>query len=339
MVIAGAYARGAAVLAGIVATVVRQASALQAWTATPSHSAFPTPTSLWRTAHPRSASADSLVRASVWPSVPPAPPQRRPPGRGSGVRHQRRRDSARVVLLAALALICGAQRVAASTAGPSCPLLVGPRSIDFGDVPVGSGDGLRGASLLALSQDVGSTETLAVSLSFAPSPPFVDGLSGTASAEVSLPPEWVDDHLIRCIPEGPGPVHGEIIVTAPGCPAIAIALACAGIAVTPSPRPTVTPTPTSTPVVCAGDCDGDWQVTIEELLRGIGMALGLASVEPCAAFAGCNEPGCVTIADLVRAVAAALGACPLPPGTPTGDHSRGRDGDDHGAGYSDGDCH
>ncbi len=35
---------------------------------------------------------------------------------------------------------------------------------------------------------------------------------------------------------------------------------------------------------CEGDCDGDEQVTIEELVDGIGVALGRSAVAQCASF-------------------------------------------------------
>jgi TolB protein len=83
---------------------------------------------------------------------------------------------------------------------------------------------------------------------------------------------------------------------------------------------------------CAGDCDGDGGVTINELVRAVGIALGSTAVGQCAAADG-NADGTVTIAELVGAVGAALGGCadvasptatspgatitPPPPATPT----------------------
>jgi hypothetical protein len=68
-----------------------------------------------------------------------------------------------------------------------------------------------------------------------------------------------------------------------------------------------TPTPTVLPA-CAGDCDGDGAVTIEELVRGVAMALG-DPVLPCP-NADRDADGFVVISELVAAVAAALGGCP-----------------------------
>ena len=35
---------------------------------------------------------------------------------------------------------------------------------------------------------------------------------------------------------------------------------------------------------CAGDCGGDQRVTVEELVRGVTISLGMAAIQPCAAF-------------------------------------------------------
>jgi DNA-binding beta-propeller fold protein YncE len=55
--------------------------------------------------------------------------------------------------------------------------------------------------------------------------------------------------------------------------------------------------------VCGGDCDGDGVVAVEEVVRGIGMALGDRAT--CAGF----DSGAVSIAALVRAVNNALNGC------------------------------
>jgi cysteine-rich repeat protein len=92
---------------------------------------------------------------------------------------------------------------------------------------------------------------------------------------------------------------------------------------TPTPSRTATPTVTPTvPPVCPGDCGGDGRVTVDELVRGVRIALGDDSVASCAAF-DADESGTVTIDELVRGVRAALDGCsalvnPTPTPTPTG---------------------
>ena len=104
------------------------------------------------------------------------------------------------------------------------------------------------------------------------------------------------------------------------------------------------PTPTPTPVMefpCVGDCTGDGQVTIDDLIRMVGIALGLRSV--CgddqgmgACLAGDANCDCqITVDEIIQAVNNSLngctnfGSCSLPdhemmcceapptPGTPT----------------------
>lgn len=86
---------------------------------------------------------------------------------------------------------------------------------------------------------------------------------------------------------------------------------------TPSPTPTNSATPTNTPTVtrtpttkpsCIGDCGGDGQVTVEELVEGIAIALGLRNVGSCPLF-DANGDARVTVEELVSAIAAALNGC------------------------------
>ena len=84
---------------------------------------------------------------------------------------------------------------------------------------------------------------------------------------------------------------------------------------TPTPTPTesttasatATPIP-ATPAACTGDCDGGGNVTVDELVRGVGMSLGEAETSSCAAF-DADGSGAVTIDELIAAVNAALNGC------------------------------
>ena len=71
---------------------------------------------------------------------------------------------------------------------------------------------------------------------------------------------------------------------------------------------TPTPTPTPPPGTCVGDCGGDGQVTINDLILGVNIALGLLPVSDCPAFA--NMQDMVTIAQLIQGVNNALNGCP-----------------------------
>jgi YVTN family beta-propeller protein len=65
------------------------------------------------------------------------------------------------------------------------------------------------------------------------------------------------------------------------------------------------------PVRCAGDCDGDGEVGIGELISGVNIAVGRAAVDTCMAC-DLNGDDVITVADLVRAIGSALNGCPFP---------------------------
>ena len=84
------------------------------------------------------------------------------------------------------------------------------------------------------------------------------------------------------------------------------------------PTPTWTPTPTSTatqppvtptPLPCRGDCNGDREVTIEELIAMVNIALGAQPAAACA-NGDINRDGEITIDEIILAVNVALTACP-----------------------------
>jgi nucleoside-diphosphate-sugar epimerase len=60
---------------------------------------------------------------------------------------------------------------------------------------------------------------------------------------------------------------------------------------------------------CVGDCTGDGNVSIDDLIRGVNIALGKQPLSSCTAFDSHND-GNVSVAELVQAVGAALDGCP-----------------------------
>jgi hypothetical protein len=80
--------------------------------------------------------------------------------------------------------------------------------------------------------------------------------------------------------------------------------ACAPAA---TPTPTVLPTPTATPKPCAGDCNGDGQVTIDEILTLVSIALGNTNVD--CPNGDLNHDEQVTVDEILAAVNAALTGC------------------------------
>lgn len=62
--------------------------------------------------------------------------------------------------------------------------------------------------------------------------------------------------------------------------------------------------------VCAGDCNGDRTVAVDEIVTAVAVALGQAPVAACLA-ADPNGDGAVTVDEVIRAVTAALEGCRL----------------------------
>lgn len=99
------------------------------------------------------------------------------------------------------------------------------------------------------------------------------------------------------------PVYTVILTTAPG----------------PTMTPTASPTPTPTqaaPTRCAGDCNENGEVSIDELIAAVGIALDPASDPTICAGFDPNLDGQITINELVQFVGSALDGCDVGP-TPT----------------------
>jgi hypothetical protein len=58
-----------------------------------------------------------------------------------------------------------------------------------------------------------------------------------------------------------------------------------------------------------GDCNGDTQVTVDEILTMVNIALGGENVSACSA-GDANGDGQITVDEVLRAVNYALNACP-----------------------------
>jgi len=63
--------------------------------------------------------------------------------------------------------------------------------------------------------------------------------------------------------------------------------------------------------VCIGDCNGNRQVTVDELVRGVNIALGSQTVASCPIFDR-NGNDLVTIDELIAGVNSALQGCFAP---------------------------
>jgi hypothetical protein len=78
---------------------------------------------------------------------------------------------------------------------------------------------------------------------------------------------------------------------------------------TPTLGPPSTPTPSPTPVPCVGDCNLDLQVTVDEFLAMVNIALGNAESTFCLA-GDANLDQQITIDEVLTAVNNALNGCP-----------------------------
>jgi hypothetical protein len=83
------------------------------------------------------------------------------------------------------------------------------------------------------------------------------------------------------------------------------------VGATPAPN-SPTPTATKTPGPCIGNCGNDGQVTVDDILTLVNIALGNRSVSDCQAgdFNGDNQ---ITVDEILKAVNAALNGCVVSP--------------------------
>jgi len=88
----------------------------------------------------------------------------------------------------------------------------------------------------------------------------------------------------------------------------ALAIACPGGCPTPTATATVEPTATRTPVACVGDCHGDGEVSIADLVLAVRIATAELSLASCVSI-DADADGGVGIDELVGAVIAALQGC------------------------------
>ncbi len=78
---------------------------------------------------------------------------------------------------------------------------------------------------------------------------------------------------------------------------------------TPTSTTIPTPTPTTPTTACVGDCGSDGAVTVEELVRGVNIALGVSPLSDCPQF-DANHSLDVTVEELIQGVNIALTSCP-----------------------------
>jgi hypothetical protein len=81
--------------------------------------------------------------------------------------------------------------------------------------------------------------------------------------------------------------------------------------ITGSPIPQMTPSATATVVFdgCPCDCNHDYSVTIDELIQGMTILMGLADLDTCPE-ADTHGDGAVTVDEIIQGVNATLNGCP-----------------------------
>ena len=73
------------------------------------------------------------------------------------------------------------------------------------------------------------------------------------------------------------------------------------LAQTPAPTASASATPITTPTPCAGDCDDSGAVTVDELVKGVNIALDNADMSTCVQL-DADGNGIVTVDEIVKAV-------------------------------------
>jgi hypothetical protein len=121
-----------------------------------------------------------------------------------------------------------------------------------------------------------------------------------------------ENHEAICGGDGTcsAPLEGEL-GNYVGAQMAALNLAPVGPTPTETPTPTPTPTPSATPTlppVCVGDCNGNGEVTVDDLLSMVNVALGNAAVSTCAA-GDVNHDTEITVDEILAAVNNALRGC------------------------------
>jgi hypothetical protein len=130
---------------------------------------------------------------------------------------------------------------------------------------------------------------------------FSAALQGTLTGTIGVAPTAGSGVLALAVQQHADPTDATRFSSAATSPQLV------GVRAAPDVVDLVVPTPT--PVACLGDCDGDGTVAINELITGVGIALGNRPLSACQAFDG-DDSDSVAINELIAAVNNALTGCP-----------------------------
>jgi hypothetical protein len=121
-------------------------------------------------------------------------------------------------------------------------------------------------------------------------------------------------YILRCVEGEPAPTPTSTPVQTSTATLTPTYIFTATYTPSPTPTPSVTltatPTPTQAPTACTGDCNDDLQVTVDEVLTAVNIALGNVQLLNCEA-ADVNHDGQVTVDEILTAVNNALNGCPV----------------------------
>jgi len=135
--------------------------------------------------------------------------------------------------------------------------------------------------------------------------------SGLVGSDPEGRPVWlsgVNGSVTVFLPT-PTPTHTTTPTHTPTLTRTATPSATPTATLTGTPTTTPTPSPTETPVsLCPGDCNGNGEVTIDELVMMVNIALGARPLSDCEAGDSTRD-GEITIDEIIRAVTRALSGC------------------------------
>ena len=128
--------------------------------------------------------------------------------------------------------------------------------------------------------------------------------TATATSSATVPPSATPSPNATPIPD-----PAATAVHTPTGTATSAATASATATATPTRTNTTTPTPSpSATPTCGGDCSGNQQVTVDEIVMMVDIGLGKGNIATCDA-GDANHDGQITVDEILTAVNNALNGC------------------------------
>jgi hypothetical protein len=140
--------------------------------------------------------------------------------------------------------------------------------------------------------------------------------TASATSSFSATPVWTatPTEVLRASPTGSptlSPTVSPSFTVLPASPTptrTASSTPTATESATPTQVASVSPTPTEAQSTCVGDCSGDGEVTVDELIMMVNVALGSTDLVKCLS-ADADSSGEVTVDEIVAAVSRSLNGC------------------------------